>query len=264
MLAFIIRLMKWRMGMSHGEVQPRPAHVEYVPQYASPDLERIKNPDPTKIQITWVGHSTFLIQTSGLNIITDPIWSKRASPISFLGPKRHARPGMAFADLPKIDIVLISHTHYDHLDRPTIARLGNSPHYIVPPNVAKWFAQMGITNVTELPWWSDTKIADIEITAVPARHWSRRNFFGTSDAGWGGYVIESKAGTIYFAGDTGYHGEYFKEIGRRFSHIDLALIPIGAYYPECNVLVPVSHHDGLSKTPASKCVPVLVQRDDRS
>jgi L-ascorbate metabolism protein UlaG (beta-lactamase superfamily) len=232
MLTFFVRLFKWRMGMSPEKAQPRPSMAPYIPQYAPPDLEKIKHPDPTKIQITWVGHSTFLIQVAGINIITDPIWSERASPIPWLGPKRHARPGITLADLPKIDVVLISHTHYDHLDRPTIKKLGAVPHFILPPNVASWFAQLGITNTTELLWWSDKEISHIKITAVPANHWSKRNLFGTSDAGWSGYMIESPAGAIYFAGDTGYHEEYFKAIGKKFSRIDVGLIPIGAYYPE--------------------------------
>jgi L-ascorbate metabolism protein UlaG (beta-lactamase superfamily) len=220
------------MGFSNEAAQPRPPRAPYVPQYAEANLEAIKNLDSSKIQITWIGHSTFLIQVAGVNIITDPIWSDRASPLSFLGPKRHARPGMAFADLPKIDIVLISHTHYDHLDRPTIKKLGTSPHYVMPTNVASWFAKLGIKNTAELSWWNNENVGNIKISAVPAKHWSKRNLWGTGDAGWNGYVIETPNGVIYFAGDTGYHAEYFKEIGRRFHLIDLGLIPIGAYYPE--------------------------------
>src|SRR5207247_827776 len=155
--------------------------VPYVPEYANPNLEQIKNPDPSKIQITWVGHSTFLLQVAGKNILTDPVWSNHASPLSFMGPKRYARPGIAMSDLPKIDLVLVSHTHYDHLDRPTIQKLSASMHYIVPPNVAKWFAQLRIKNVTELSWWANTTVGDIKITAVPANHWSKRNLWGTSD-----------------------------------------------------------------------------------
>jgi N-acyl-phosphatidylethanolamine-hydrolysing phospholipase D len=183
-------------------------------------------------QITWVGHATFLIQVGGKNILTDPIWSERASPLSFVGPKRHTRPGIEWKDLPPIDICLVSHTHYDHLDRPTIKRLGNKTHYIIPTNMTEWFRQLDITNTTELGWWKNERIGDITITSVPANHWSKRNLFGTGGAGWGGYIIESEASTIYFAGDTGAHEEYFKEIGKRFPHIDLSLIPIGAYHPQ--------------------------------
>jgi len=228
----LIRLIRWHFALKKTATRSHVDSSPYIPQYASPDLERIKNPHPSKMQITWVGHSTFLIQVAGVAILTDPIWSNRASPVQWAGPKRYARPGISFDDLPNIDVVLVSHTHYDHLDRTTINRLGTSPRYVLPENLAPWFAQLGIRNTTELSWWKSTQVGDVKITAVPANHWSKRNLWGTSTAGWGGYMIESSAGVIYFAGDTGYHAEYFKEIGQRFPRIDLGLIPIGAYYPE--------------------------------
>lgn len=228
----LIKFLAWRFGLATEEAHPQYKALPYVPQYATPNLGQIKNPDPSKIQVTWAGHSTFLIQAAGVAILTDPMWSNRASPVQWLGPKRYARPGIAFFDLPEIDAVIISHTHYDHLDRPTIKNLGASPRYVLPPNLKEWFAQLGIRNVAELPWWDSARIKGLTITAVPAQHWSKRNMWGTSGVGWGGYVIESPAGVIYFAGDTGYHAEYFKAIGKRFPHIDLALIPVGAYYPQ--------------------------------
>lgn len=228
------KFLKWRLGLSPdpdgGESRAIDA-PPYVPEYAEPDLARIQDPAPDTIQLTWVGHSTFLIQTAGMNILTDPIWSMRASPVQFAGPKRQSRPGIRFEDLPKIDLILLSHTHYDHLDRPTVLRLGNAPHYIVPERTKWWFANESITNVTELTWWQSKKLGALAVTAVPAKHWSRRGLFRTNEAGWGGYVIESPAGTIYFAGDTGYNAEYFKDIGTRFPDIALGLIPIGAYHP---------------------------------
>jgi N-acyl-phosphatidylethanolamine-hydrolysing phospholipase D len=203
----------------------------FVPAYAEPDLESIRNPNSERIQLTWIGHSTFLIQVNGMNILTDPIWGERASPISFLGPKRVARPGLRFEDLPKIDVVLISHTHYDHLDRPTVLRLRNMSHYIVSSGIAKWFAREGITNVSEHAWWEKETHGDITISSVPAQHWSKRGLIGTDGAGAGGFVIESPRGNIYFAGDTGYNEKYFKEIGERFKAISVSLLPIGAYDP---------------------------------
>jgi N-acyl-phosphatidylethanolamine-hydrolysing phospholipase D len=224
----LIKFIRWRWRLAKSDASTA---TPYVPQYSVPDLEKIKNPDPSKIQITWVGHSTFLIQVAGLNILTDPMWSARASPVQWAGPKRFARPGIALIDLPKIDVVLISHTHYDHLDRATIKNLGVSPRYVLPTNLGEWFHKLGMRNTTELAWWKSTKAGSLTVTAVPANHWSKRNLWGKSDAGWGGYMIESSSGVIYFAGDTGYHAEHFKEIGKRFPHIDLGLIPIGAYYP---------------------------------
>lgn len=228
----LLRFLAWRMGINKAEVEPGYGITEpYVPPYATPDIERIAHPDPASIQLTWVGHSTFLIQAGGYTILTDPIWSERASPVQWAGPKRHARPGIPFEALPRIDIVLISHTHYDHLDRPTVQRLGASPRYVLPTDLAPWFAELGIRGVTELPWWSSADIGNIKVTAVPAKHWSKRNLWGEESAGWGGYLLETPAGAIYFAGDTGYDPLYFKEIGKRFPRVLLALIPVGAYYP---------------------------------
>jgi L-ascorbate metabolism protein UlaG (beta-lactamase superfamily) len=222
------KFLKWRFMLARSDRKDSP---KYLPEYAQPDLARIHNPDPSKVQLTWVGHSTFLIQVAGMNILTDPIWSQRASPVRWVGPRRSARPGIIFKDLPRIDLVFISHTHYDHLDRPTILKLGPAPRYVVPEGVAPWFAKEGISNVTELSWWKSETAGALSITAVPAKHWSKRWVYVDEHMGWGGYVIQSPAGAIYFAGDTGYHDEYFKEIGKRFPDIDLALIPIGAYYP---------------------------------
>ena len=227
-MSTIWAFLKWRFGLARAKAREQ---APYIPEYTRSDLVRIKEPDPAKIQLTWVGHSTFLIQVAGMNILTDPMWSERASPVSWAGPKREARPGISFEHLPKIDVVLISHTHYDHLDRATILKLGNTPHYILQRQTKWWFENEGIANASELSWWQSEKAGALTITAVPAKHWSKRGLFRTNDAGWGGFVIESPAGVVYFAGDTGYHDEYFKEIGKRIPHIDLALIPIGAYYP---------------------------------
>lgn len=220
--------LKWRLGLVRAETKKR---LPYLPQSVPADLVRINNPDDSEVQLTWVGHSTFLVQVAGLNILTDPIWSTRASPVQWAGPKRQARPGIRFEDLPPIDVVLVSHTHYDHLDRSTILRLTGAPHYVVPERVAPWFVVEGIVNVTELSWWQSTRVGELKITAVPAKHWSKRWVYRTENTGWCGYVLETPVGVIYFVGDTGYHESYFKDIGKRFPAIDIALVPIGAYYP---------------------------------
>ncbi len=223
--------LKWRFGFGNIS-EDAPLDVPpYVPKYAQSDLDKIRNPDSSKIQITWVGHATFLIQVAGVNVLTDPIWSNRASPIRFFGPRRHARTGIAFEDLPNINIVLISHTHYDHLDRSTVLRLGNAPRYFVPTHSKQWFEDEGITNIAELSWWESTNFGMLTISGVPAMHWSKRRLFRAEQSGWCGYVLDSPIGSIYFAGDTGYHSNYFKEIGKKFPNILLGLIPIGAYYP---------------------------------
>ena len=182
--------------------------------------------------VTLVGHSTVLIQVEGCNILTDPMFSDRASPFSFLGPQRARAPGIAFDDLPRIDLVLLSHNHYDHLDLPTLRRLRDRrpPVILTGLGNARLLKRHGIESVIELDWWQACTPAEgIDVTYVPAQHWSSRTPFDRRRALWGGHVVETAAGRLFFAGDTGY-GPHLKEIGRLFEP-DIALLPIGAYEP---------------------------------
>lgn len=197
------------------------------------EMRQPKIPEQGETAITFVNHATFLIQVDGSTILTDPIWSDRASPFDWIGPKRMRPPGVSFDDLPEIDAVLISHNHYDHLDLPTVLRLQKSfdPQFIVPLGVGELLKQNGITNIIELDWWQQFVLSeDTHISSVPAQHFSGRGLTDRDKTLWSGYVIENEAGNIYFAGDTGYDG-FFPEIGERFGPIDTALIPIGAYRP---------------------------------
>ena len=185
------------------------------------------------LRITFVNHSTVLIQTGGCNILTDPMWSERASPVSFLGPKRHRQPGIAFADLPSIDSVLISHNHYDHFDAPTLRRLldVHRPAIFCPLGVARLLRKIGFPKVYELDWWQSEALGNMRVHCVPAQHFASRTPFDRNRSLWCGWMLEAAEGNIFFAGDTGF-GDHFEAIRDKFEPIRLALLPIGAFRPE--------------------------------
>ncbi len=186
--------------------------------------------DCNRLSVTWIGHATLLVQSGGVSILTDPLFSERISGVI----PRFCPPGVAMAALPEIDIAVISHNHRDHLDEPSVRALGPRVHYVVPLGLAPWFRKRGLLKVTELDWWETVEIKTAQgkamISLVPAQHWSRRGAFDDRKTLWGGFVLELTGGRVYFAGDTGYPGA-FKDIGRRFATLDYALLPIGAYEP---------------------------------
>ncbi|MFC0470094.1 MBL fold metallo-hydrolase [Halalkalibacter kiskunsagensis] len=174
---------------------------------------------------TWIGHSTFLIQLNGLNILTDPVFA------NWMGlEKRLVPPGIAINQLPNIDLVLISHSHFDHLEFPSLKKLKGDPHYYVPFGLKTRFLMKGFKNVHEANWWDYFQYKGITLHFVPAQHWSRRNLFDKNMTHWGGWIIQSMEQTFHFVGDTGYF-RGFKEIGQRFC-IDTVFMPIGDYEPE--------------------------------
>jgi N-acyl-phosphatidylethanolamine-hydrolysing phospholipase D len=183
----------------------------------------------------WIGHSTFLIELEGLAILTDPVWDAYCSPIPFKTLKRRHDPPISLSDLPRIDCVLISHNHYDHLDHKTVLHL-NSFHpqirWIVPLGLSRWFLSRGIRSVEELDWWKSASFGQAKITAVPAQHCSGRSLFDQNRTFWNGYVFETKTKRFYFTGDTGYNHLDFKRIGENWPHMDLSMIPIGTYVPQ--------------------------------
>ncbi len=182
--------------------------------------------------LTWIGHATLLIQLDGVNVLTDPHFSERASPFGFAGPRRLNPPGLAFESLPPIDVVVISHDHYDHLDRATVERLAatHKPLFLVPLGFKAWFAGLGIDRVTELDWWQAHRVGAVTLTLTPVQHWCARTPFDTDHRLWGGWAIAGRERRLFFAGDTGYY-EGFGELGARLGPFDLALVAISAYEP---------------------------------
>lgn len=185
------------------------------------------------VAVTWVGHSSFLVQLDGVNLLTDPMWSDRASPIPFAGPRRWAPPGLSFDALPPIDAVLLSHNHYDHLDSRTVRRLVRRyPHtaWFVPLGVGPFVSARGGKRVTQLDWWEEASLGPMRMACAPARHFSARTFRDRGATLWCSWSILGPSRRIYFGGDSAYHPDYAR-IGERHGPFDLALLPVGAYDP---------------------------------
>jgi N-acyl-phosphatidylethanolamine-hydrolysing phospholipase D len=200
----------------------------------SPLVSHPLAPDVTDgISVTWIGHSTFLIQFGGLNILTDPIWSDRASPVAFAGPKRLVPPGVALEALPRIDVTVLSHDHYDHLDDRTVRMLVAAfpeMSWMAPLGVGDFLRKRGAAFVTELDWWSETVFGSASFGCTPAQHFSGRYPWNRNATLWCGWTIRIGDLAVFFAGDTGLHPE-LGTIAQRFGPFDLSILPIGAYDP---------------------------------
>jgi L-ascorbate metabolism protein UlaG (beta-lactamase superfamily) len=221
-------VLKWQLNR---ENKPWPSKIK-VSQYDIPP-NRVYG---DSLRVSNVGHVTFLIQTQGLNILTDPVWSKRASPVTFAGPKRVIDPGIKFEDLPPIDVVWISHNHYDHLDIKTIERLwkDHKPRIIAPLGNDKVIASYSKNIVVETYDWGDqVQISEnVKFHLSPMQHWSARGLFDKNKALWAALTIQTNGGAIYFVGDSGYgNGRYFIRDKEKFGGFRLALLPMGAYKP---------------------------------
>ena len=219
-----MQVLRWRFRNESRAVWP--THVSDQPQPPPPDTVAAD-----AVAITFINHASFLIRLAGGVVLTDPIFSERCSPVSWAGPRRVRRPGIALADLPRPDVVLLSHNHYDHMDFPTLRALQarHAPRFVTMLGNARRLAKLGIA-ATELDWWQHMSLGTLRITATPARHFSARSPFDRNRALWGGFMLSNPAGSVLFAGDSG-AGPHWAEIRTRLGAPDVALLPIGAYEP---------------------------------
>jgi len=226
-------VIKWKLV--DGVTRPRPRDPD-----PATFLRRVEPTFPSprapadQVSATWVGHSTLLLQLGGLNILTDPMWGARASPVSFAGPRRWMPPGIALEALPPIDLVLQSHNHYDHLDDGTVRRLARAhpdAEWLVPLGLAPFMERRGVRRVSELDWWEEKQVGAVNVASTPAQHFSGRGFGDRDATLWCGWALAAARGKrLFFAGDTGFHPE-FPSIAQRQGPFDLVLMPIGAYEP---------------------------------
>jgi len=237
-------LMLWQLGFYDDKNKPKSIPVKF--RYPN-SKRQLRKKVPT---VTWINHCTFLVRVENINLLTDPIWSDRCSPLPFLGPKRRHETPLALENLPRIDLVLISHDHYDHLDKKTVRRLqAQNPGitWVVPKGIKRWFQKQGIKQVIEMDWWEEIELGiqgqEVVITSVPTQHFSGRGILDKNCSLWSGFVVDfirhkKQEKRLYFVGDTGYNRKDFRKIGEVFGEMDLSLIPIGTYLPH-NFMSPV-------------------------
>jgi N-acyl-phosphatidylethanolamine-hydrolysing phospholipase D len=226
------RFLRW--ALAHRTTRPTPVDPDRSAfSLAAPEFARPRATGADLV-LTWVGHSTFLVQVGGLNILTDPMWSDRASPIPFVGPRRWVKPGIAMHELPPIDVVVLSHDHYDHLDKRSVnrmARLHAEARWLAPLGLGRRLRQWGAQAVAEMDWWEELGMHGVLFACVPAQHYSARGLRERWRSLWCGWVMRADEGKrVYFAGDTAYFPE-FAAIGARYGPFDAALMPIAGYLP---------------------------------
>lgn len=210
----------------------RPPEPPFHPEIVKTDTQFLQG-NRQESTLTWIGHSTSLIQLSGVNILMDPVFSDRVSPVSFMGPKRLVPLPFEISDLPAIDVVLVSHSHYDHLDLPTLralAQRNSQTLFLVPLGNEALLKSQGIKNVKEMDWWDETKVKDLTVVLTPAQHWSQRSLFDHNKSLWGGWYVKTSRLHVFYSGDTGYSRD-FQDIRIKLGEVDVALLPVGTYEP---------------------------------
>ena len=216
------RILKWLLGL-HRERQPRhPATGVPVP-FVHNDGQALRH--AAQDTLTWIGQASFLVQLGGKNALIDPVMSTKLGWV-----RRNVPPGLDWPAMPKVDLVLITHSHRDHMDAATLKRLGPDPVYVVPQGLGQWFRRAGMRHIVEMAWWQQLEIEGVNITFVPAEHWSRRKLSDVNTSWWGGFVLERGGRRVYHSGDSGWF-DGFEMIGERCGEIHAAMLPIGAYAP---------------------------------
>ena len=223
-------VLRWKLGLGPTDTDENPGALTLAPIVVAPNRELIEHPNPERINVTWVGHSTFLVQVAGFNILTDPIFSEYCAPWPISRLRRTVPPGLAISQLPPIDLVLISHSHYDHLDRSSLLQLGCGIPIACPLGLTSHLQRWGFANAVEFGWGDEGEFGGVHITCLPGQHGSARTPFDRDATLWCGWLLNIGGRKIYFAGDTGY-ALYFADLFPRFAPVDLALLPIGAYAP---------------------------------
>ena len=224
-------IFRWKLGIGEREKPRIPNAPDDPAAYTTLDPSQIAQIPKDGSRVTWLGHASFLIQGAGKSLLIDPIFSDHCFPLPFPSLKRKVAPPCLLSDLPEIDAILLTHSHYDHLDLKTLLKIGPKTPLYLPSGHAAFLKKSGFSNVTELAWWESHEFtSDIRITAVPGQHFTARTWFDRNAGLWCGWVIEGGQKTLWHAGDSGYCPA-FSEIGERFGGIDLAMIPIGSYQP---------------------------------
>lgn len=211
-------ILRWKLGNTF-----KPRAEKFVTPSQTNDGSILRTDQPS---LTWIGHASFVLKLANKLVALDPIWSAKIGG----AVARNVAPGVALENIPNLDVVAVTHNHFDHLDLPTLKKIGNTSQYVVPLGVGTWLKDIGLENIVELDWWQSTQAGELELTLVPARHWSMRMPWTRNESLWGGFVVRGPEATIYHAGDTAFF-DGFAEIKKRLPPIDYALLPIGAYEP---------------------------------